>query len=118
MEKVNQLPRETLIDYLVQQHGYDWDVLTNFCSDEWIVEIAERQLFANPDEEEEEEEEFLDEPDIRVLDEAKSELREQINDSIEQFLKKGGEIEVLKSTNEEAEGEAGTVWAKEVYSNG
>jgi 6-phosphogluconolactonase/glucosamine-6-phosphate isomerase/deaminase len=116
MEKVNQLPRETLIDYLVKQHGYDWDVLTNFCSDEWIVEIAERQLFANPDEEEEEE--FLDEPDIRILEAPKSELREEITDSVEEFLNSGGEIEVLNSVNQEAEGEAGTVWAKEICSNG
>jgi hypothetical protein len=114
MRSVKKLDRETIIEFLAGKHGYDREVLSNFCSDAWLVDIAERQLFVNPDEEIEQP---TDEPDPRVLDVPKAWLRCEIEKAIKEFLENGGEIEVVPAVHQEVPGEAGNIWAKEIWAD-
>ena len=112
MQGVKDLSREEIIEFLAGKHGYDREVLTKFCSDAWLFDIAERQLFANPDDEAED---VLDEPDPRVLEIPKAVLRAEINEAVDEFLDLGGEIEAVPEVNQEVPGEAGSYWAKEIW---
>ena len=114
MQIVKELSRETIIEFLAGKHGYDREVLTNFCSDAWLIDIAERQLFVNPDEEVEQ---TADELDPLVLDAPKARLRCEVEKSVEEFLANGGEIEVVPAVHQEVPGEAGNIWAKEIWAD-
>jgi hypothetical protein len=114
MRSVKKLDRETIIEFLAGKHGYDREVLANFCSDDWLIDIAERQLFVNP---EEEIEQSTDEPDPLVLDVPKAWLRCGIEKAVEEFLANGGEIEVVPAVHQEVPGEAGNIWAKEIWAD-
>jgi hypothetical protein len=108
MSSATELSRDTLIDFLTGR-GFDRDVLTNFCSDSWLLEIAERQLFANPeDEEEQEKDEF-----VWVAEPPKEDQREMIAAEIEKFLGAGGAIDELAVIDVEEPSEAGSKWARE-----
>jgi hypothetical protein len=108
MSGASELSRDTLIDFLTGR-GFDRDVLTNFCSDSWLLEIAERQLFANPDDEEEQEaDEF-----VWVAEPPKEDQRDKIATEIERFLSEGGEVDELDGVDVDEPGEAGSNWAKE-----
>lgn len=108
MSGARKLNRETLIEFLVER-GFDRDVLTNFCSDSWLVEIAERQLYADPEDESGFEEDARDLTDSRD----KGELRCEISDGIAEFLKNGGSIDWVEEVDVNEPGEAGNSWAKE-----
>ena len=114
MRSVKKLDRETIIEFLAGKHGYDREVLTSFCSDDWLIDIAERHLFVNPAEEADE---VGDEPDPRVLDVPKAWLRCEIEKAIEEFLANGGEVEVVPAVHQEVPGEAGNIWAKEIWAD-
>ena len=109
MSGASELSRDTLIDFLTGR-GFDRDVLTNFCSDSWLLEIAERQLFANPEDEDgqEETDEF-----VWVVEPPKEDQRERIAAEIERFLREGGEINELDGVDVDEPSEAGSNWAKE-----
>ena len=107
MSSAKELSRETLIDFL-ERSGFDRDVLTNFCSDSWLLEIAERQLYANPEEEQEDNDEFL-----WAVEPPKCDQREDIDAEIERFLSEGGSIDAVEEVDVEEPSEAGNNWAKE-----
>lgn len=108
MSSATKLNRETLIEFLVER-GLDRDVLTNFCSDAWLLEIAERQLYADPDDEAGFEEDARDLMDTRD----KGQLRCEISQAIDEFLSKGGSIDEVAEVEVTEPGEAGQSWAKE-----
>lgn len=107
MSSAKELSRETLIDFLTRS-GFDRDVLTNFCSDSWLLEIAERQLYANPDDEQEDESEF-----VWAVEPPKSDQREDIAAEIEKFLSAGGRIDAVQEVDVEEPSEIGNNWARE-----
>jgi hypothetical protein len=108
MSSARELNRETLIEFLVER-GFDRDVLTQFCSDSWLAEIAERQLYADPEDDAGFEEDARDLLDMR----SKGDLRCEITDSVEEFLSNGGSIDWVEEVDVNEPGEAGESWAKE-----
>ena len=108
MSSARELNRETLIEFLVER-GFDRDVLTHFCSDAWLLEIAERQLYADPEDDSGFEEDARDLLDTRD----KGELRCEISDAVDEFLKSGGSIDWVEEVEVSEPGEAGESWAKE-----